>query len=55
MSCADYHGNLSRVDASVLLRQHGWTLPDLAVDQRGCNWAELAQFNAAALLSWLGY
>ena len=55
MAYADHHGNLSRGDARVLLAEHGWTIPDLAVNQRGCAWAELAQFNAAALLRWLGY
>ena len=55
LAYADHQGNLSRGDAAALLSEHGFSLPNLACHQRGISWAALAQFNAEALLSWLGY
>lgn len=55
LAYADHQGNLSRGDAAALLSEHGYSLSDLACHQRGISWTELAQLNAQALLTWLGY
>ena len=52
---ADHHGNLSRGDAVCLLSEHGFSLEDLYADNHGVSWVFLDQFNAQALLAWLGY
>ena len=52
---ADHHGNLSHGDAQALLAQHGFTLDDIYEDNHGVSWVHLDEFNAEALLAWLGY
>jgi hypothetical protein len=55
LDAADDAGNLSLADTRKLLSEHGCTLDDVYADSHGVDSVALDEFNAEALLFWLGY
>ncbi|NDC35582.1 MAG: hypothetical protein EBZ51_09450 [Synechococcaceae bacterium WB9_2_112] len=55
LAAADDNGCLSPAAARRLMADHGFTLSDVAEDSGGQSCVALAELNAEALLTWLGY
>jgi hypothetical protein len=55
LDAADDAGNLSFADTRKLLSEHGFALDDVYADSHGVDLVALDEFNAEALLFWLGY
>ena len=55
LDAADDNGNLSFADTRKLLSEHGFSMEDLYADPNGVDPVALDEFNAEALLFWLGY
>ncbi len=55
LDAADDAGNLSFADTCKLLSEHGFALDDVYADSHGVDPVALDEFNAEALLFWLGY
>jgi hypothetical protein len=55
LAAADSDGNLSFADTRKLLSEHGFALEDVYADSHGVDPVALDEFNAEALLFWLGY
>jgi hypothetical protein len=55
LDAANDAGNLSLADTRKLLSEHGFTLDDVYADPHGVDPVALDEFNAEALLHWLGY